>query len=186
MTKREHSSGVRIRPLISSDEIQRRLTGLVSEIAGDLPHTEIVLVGLMRGAFMFISDLARMFYYHQIPIQIDFMTTVSYEGKRSSGRVRVLKDVGEDLTDRDVLLVDDVLDTGLTLEHAYKLLSERKARSLQTCVLLDKQVARTISLKPTYVGFTIDDAYVVGYGLDYNNRFRELPFIGVLEDAPEG
>lgn len=170
----------KITTLIPSDAIQQRLTALVDEIVKKLPEPELVIVGLMRGAFMFIADLARTLYYHQIATQIDFMTLNSYEGKRSSGRVRILKNIGIDVAGKDVLLVDDILDTGLTLVRAYNSLKARQPRSLETCVLLDKKSRRTVSVQADYVGFDIPDEYVVGYGLDHNNRYRELPFIGIL------
>ena len=169
-----------IKTLIPSDAIQQRLTALVDEIVKKLPAPELVIIGLMRGSFMFISDLARTLYYHRIATQIDFMTLSSYEGKRSSGQVRILKDIGVDVAGEDVLLVDDILDTGLTLIRAYNSLKKRNPRSLKTCVLLDKKAQRTVNVQADYVGFEIPDKYVVGYGLDYNNRYRELPFIGVL------
>lgn len=175
-----HPYHANIQILIPSDVIHQRLTTLVDEIVGKLAEKQIVIIGLMRGSFMFISDLARMFYYHQVAAELDFMSISSYEGERSSGRVRILKDIGMNIANRDVLLVDDILDTGLTMAHATRSLLRRRPQTLTTCVLLDKRVKRAVAFSPDYVGFRIQDRYVVGYGLDYNNRYRELPFIGVL------
>jgi hypoxanthine phosphoribosyltransferase len=170
-----------LEPLFSETRIRERTEELVREIAGDFQSSELVLIGLLKGSFMFMADLARQFSRNKIELVIDFMSVSSYgSGTHSSGNIRMARDVTTDISGRPVLVVDDILDTGLTLEYVSTHLTEKKPSLLKTCVLLDKPTRHRVSIKADYVGFTVPDRFVVGYGLDYDNRFRELPWIAAV------
>ncbi|MXP51159.1 hypoxanthine phosphoribosyltransferase [Pantoea sp. SoEX] len=139
-------------------------------------NTNIVIVGLLRGSFMFMADLCRAI---KIPHRIDFITASSYYGSMSrSDNVKILKDLDEDIKDKDVLLVEDIIDSGNTLKSVYNILKSRQPRSLIICALLDKLKQRKIKIKIEYVGFVIPDEFVVGFGIDYKQKYRNLPYIG--------
>jgi hypoxanthine phosphoribosyltransferase len=164
--------------LIDKTEIARRVDELVDAITIDSRHDELVIVGILKGSFMFLADLLRSFHRHNIHPRIDFLTLSSYGSETvSSGQVDIIHDIREEIVGSDVLLVDDILDTGRTLAYTRKLLLERGAESVRTCVLLDKQAHRAVEFEADYKGFPIADHFVVGYGLDYNNLYRELPHI---------
>lgn len=163
--------------LFTRDAIQRRVDELIDEIAAD-SREDFVMLGILRGSFIFLADLVRGFARHNLHPRIDFITLSSYgRGTESSGSVRILHDTDEDLRDADVVIVDDILDSGRTLSFARDLFLKRGARSVRTCVMLDKQARRTAKIKADYTGFPVEDVFVVGYGLDYDNRYRELPYI---------
>ena len=165
--------------LFEAETIARRIDDLVEEMAERERSERLVMIGVLRGSFMFLADLVRSLDRHRLHPRIDFMTLASYHGgTESSGRVDILRDTSIDLEGADVLLVDDILDTGRTLRFAVEHLGGKGARRVRTCVLLDKPARRVEELRADYVGFEIEDRFVVGYGLDYDNRFRELPFIG--------
>lgn len=169
------------RPLIGERRLQRRIQRLAEEISADSAEGELVLVGLLKGSFMFIADLARRFYRLHLPLVIDFMLVSSYGAAPvSSGKVRLLRDVSVGIRGRRVLLVDDILDTGRTLDFAVRHLQRLRPAVLKTCVLLDKPARRTVACRADYVGFTIPDEFVTGYGLDHAGRCREQPFLTVL------
>ena len=171
------------KPLFNAARIKQRIVSLAREIADDFRDTEPVVVGLLKGSFMFLSDLIRQIHQQDIPLCVDFMGVSSYgDGMESSGNVRLFLDVTMDIEGRAVLLIDDIIDTGRTLQFAHHHLMTKKPELLKTCVLLDKPSRRAVSIQPDYVGFTVPDAFVVGYGLDYQGRFRELPFISTLSD----
>jgi hypoxanthine phosphoribosyltransferase len=162
--------------LIDSDRIHARLSELATEIDRDYAGRELLLVGVLKGAVMVMADLARALH---TPVQMDWMAVSSYgSGTRSSGVVRILKDLDADLTGRHVLVVEDVIDSGLTLQWLLRNLSSRGPASLEVCTLLRKPDAGGITVK--YVGFDIPAEFVVGYGLDYAERYRSLPFVGSL------
>lgn len=164
--------------LFTSEQIQRRVHALIGEIAADCQAENLVMLGILRGSFIFLADLVRGFSQHNLHPRIDFITLSSYgRSTESCGEVKILHDTSEDLRDANVVLVDDILDSGRTLAFARALFLERGARSVRTCVLLDKQSGRKIEIKADYTGFPVGDDFVVGYGLDYNNRHRELPHI---------
>lgn len=166
------------RILIGSADIQRRVQQLGNEIARDYDGTVPILVNILKGAFVFLADLSRCL---TIPHEVDFMAISSYHGgTRSTGVVKIEKDLKTNITDRDVIIVEDIVDTGLTISHLVELLSTRGPRSLRVCTLLDKTAARQKDIRLTYTGFEIPNEFVVGYGLDYEEKFRNLPFIGVL------
>jgi hypoxanthine phosphoribosyltransferase len=165
--------------LISADQIQRRVKELGESISRDYQGKEPLLASILKGAVFFLSDLARAISIH---ISLDFMAISSYgDSQKTSGVVRILKDLDETITGRDVLIVEDIIDTGLTLRYLLSSLEARKPASLKICTLLDKPFRRIVKLPIAYQGFEIPDKFVVGYGLDYKQRYRNLPFIGVLK-----
>ena len=171
------------KPLITQQGIQRRIKELGTKISEDYRGKEIFLVGILKGAYVFFADLARTI---QVPVRVDFMLVSSY-GTRSktSGVVRAISDITADIKGKDVLLVEDIVDSGLTLKYLIKTLRSKKPRSLKVCVLLDKAERRKYDLPLDYVGFTIPDRYVIGYGLDYQDHYRNLPYIAVLDVTEE-
>lgn len=159
-------------------QIRARVDAMVLDLARDCRSENLVMIGILRGSFMFLADLVRDFYLHQMHPRIDFITLESYgAGTESSGQVKITKDLSVDVTDADVVLVDDILDSGRTLTFARNHLAQKGARSVKTCTLLDKPSRRAVPIEADYVGFTIDDYFVVGYGLDYDHHYRELPYL---------
>jgi hypoxanthine phosphoribosyltransferase len=167
--------------LFTEEDIHRRLGELAAEVERDYEGKDILLVGVLRGAVMVMADLARAFSRH---VEMDWMAVSSYgSGTKSSGVVRILKDLDTDITGRHVLIVEDIIDTGLTLSWLVRNLSSRGPASVEICTLLRKPDALTMSVDVKYVGHDIPNAFVVGYGLDYAERYRNLRCIGTL--APE-
>nr|WP_027718500.1 hypoxanthine phosphoribosyltransferase [Desulfovirgula thermocuniculi] len=167
------------RVLITAEEISRRVKELGEEISRDYAGKEILVVGILKGAAIFMADLVRCL---TIPVQLDFMAVSSYGAStESSGVVRILKDLEENIEGLDVLLVEDIVDTGLTLNYLRENLLTRNPASLKICTLLDKPSRRKVQVKVDYNGFVIPDEFVVGYGLDYNGRYRNLRDILVLK-----
>jgi hypoxanthine phosphoribosyltransferase len=165
--------------LIDQDELQARITALAHEIRQDFPAGQLHLVCVLKGAFLFLGDLIRAMDGH---VSIDFMACSSYgDGTSSSGEVRLSKDLDFGLEGRDVVIVEDIVDTGLTLHYLQEILQARGPRTLRTACLLSKPSRRKIAIKVDYIGFTIEDKFVVGYGLDYAEQYRNLPYIGILE-----
>jgi hypoxanthine phosphoribosyltransferase len=167
--------------LISEDAIKSRIADLAATITEDYRDRKLLLVGILRGAIMFMVDLARQL---PIPVEIDFMAISSYgSSTESTGVVRLLKDLDEPIAGKDVLIVEDIIDSGLTLQYLIENLQRRGPASLRVCALLNKEKSQIKVLVPHYVGFRIPDRFVVGYGLDYAQRYRNLPYIGVLKPA---
>lgn len=167
--------------LFSAEQIHARINRLVEEMSRDCLVDDLVMVGILRGSFMFLADLVRDFYRHEVHPRIDFMTLSSYgDATDSSGRVEIQKDVRLNVEGADVLLVDDILDTGRTLSFACEHLRSKGVRSVKTCVLLDKPSRRVTPITADYTGFEIEDHFVVGYGLDYASFYRDLPYIAKL------
>lgn len=164
--------------LFTKEQIATRVRALAREINRDYKGRSLVIVGVLKGSFMFLADLIREL---KVSAELDFMSLTSYEGERSTGMVHLNFDVKKDVRGRHVLLVDDIVDTGFSLVFARKHLLSKEPKSLNIAVLLDKAEKRKVLVPIRYVGFTIGDRFVVGYGLDYNERFRELPFVGVLK-----
>ena len=162
--------------LISASELERRVAELGVHISRDYAGKEPLLVGVLRGVTCFMADLMRQV---SLPLAIDFMAISSYEGDRS-GAVRILKDLDENIEERDVLVVEDIVDTGMTLNHLLQYLWARHPASVRVCTLLDKRVRRLMDVPIDYVGFEVPDEFVVGYGLDFRQKFRNLPFIATL------
>lgn len=173
--------------LFTREQIQKRVDELNREIAGSYQADNLVLLGILRGSFIFLADLVRGFARHNLHPRIDFITLSSYgAGTESSGTVRIAHDTTEDLRGADVLIVDDILDSGRTLAFAKTLFQQRGANSVRTCVLLDKKARRTVSMEADYSGFAVGNEFVVGYGLDYDNRYRELPHIAKVTFTESG
>ena len=167
------------RVLITERELQNRIAELGEQISQDYKGRPLLLVAVLKGSVMFLADLMRAI---RIPHAIDFMATSSYgDAVESSGVVRILKDLDEPIEGKDVLLVEDIVDTGRTLDYLLRILEERRPRSLRVCTLLDKRERREIEVPIDYVGFEIPNEFVIGYGLDYAQLYRNLPFIGVLK-----
>jgi hypoxanthine phosphoribosyltransferase len=167
-----------ITPLYSEEAIARRVQELAGEIAS-LELADLIIVAVLKGSFIFAADLIRALQRQGLAPEIDFIFLASYgTGTTSGGKVEVLRDVESELKGRDVVIVDDILDSGRTLAFAKAMLEARRSRSVRTCVLLDKKVPRTAEIVPDFVGFHCPPVFVVGYGMDLAHRYRELPFIG--------
>jgi hypoxanthine phosphoribosyltransferase len=170
--------------LISSEEIQAKLAEMGTRITDDYAGCELLLVGVLKGAFVVMADLAR---YIGLPLEFDFMAVSSYgAATKTSGVVRILKDLDHDLEGQDVLLVEDIVDSGLTLKYLLKNLAARKPKSLEVAALLRKEGIQKVPLDLRYVGFDIPDEFVVGYGLDYAERYRNLPYVATLHPGVYG
>lgn len=177
-----------LEPFITEREIQDRVQELAQDIAADYrllditPREPLHLVGVLKGVVPFMADLMRAMP-SDLPVSVDFMAISSYgpDTRHASG-VRVLKDLEDPITGRHVLIVEDVVDTGLTLAYLMKLIRSRQPKSLRVCTLLDRESVRLLDLRLHYTGFTIPDQFVVGYGLDHKELYRNLPYIGVLQD----
>jgi len=164
--------------LLSAEQIQKRVSELAGQIRRDFPG-DLHLIAVLKGAFMFLSDLVRNIDGH---VSLDFMAVSSYaKGTTSSGEVRLLKDLDTTLDGRNVIIVEDIVDTGLTLTYLQDILRARNPKSLRTACLLSKPSRRKVDVQVEYIGFSIDDRFVVGYGLDYAERYRNLPHIAVLD-----
>jgi hypoxanthine phosphoribosyltransferase len=172
--------------LIDRDALQRRIAELGEEISADYAGRDLLLVGVLKGAVFFMADLMRGL---TIPCEIDFMAISSYgDSTDSSGVVRILKDLDINIEGRDVLVVEDIIDSGLTLSYLIRNLEAREPASLEICALLTKPERREIEVPVRYVGFEIPNRFVIGYGLDFGERYRNLPYVGVLDPrlVPEG
>jgi hypoxanthine phosphoribosyltransferase len=165
--------------LITEQQIRDKVAELGELLSRDYASTELTLVSVLKGALPFMADLMRAI---RIPVQIDLMEVSSYGGAttETSGLVRILKDLSSSISGRDVLIVEDIIDTGLTLNYLLRYLRGKNPRSLRICALLDKPARRLVEIPIDYLGFTIPDQFVVGYGLDYGEFYRNLPYIGVL------
>jgi len=167
------------RVLISEEQIAERLREMGGEITRDYEGRSLLMVGILRGAFMVMADLAR---HIRIPVEFDFMAVSSYgSATKTSGVVRILKDLDEEIAGRHVLLVEDIIDSGLTLDYILKTLRLRRPASIELASLLVKNDMQRVPVKARYAGFTIGPEFVVGYGLDFDQLYRNLPYIGVLD-----
>ena len=165
--------------LITAQQLRARVAEMGEALSEDYAGQDLLLVCVLKGGFMFLADLMR---HITIPHEIDFMATASYgRSTESSGVVRILKDLNTSIGGRSLLVVEDIVDTGLTLQYLLHLLRDRNPASLRVCCLLDKSARRRVEVPLDYVGFTIPDEFVVGYGLDYRELYRNLPFVGVLK-----
>lgn len=171
---------MQVKVLIGTEEIAKRVNEIGAQISKDYEGKDLIVVGILKGAFVFMSDLIRVI---EAPLEVDFMATSSYgQSTQTSGVVQLRKDLDTSIEDRDVLIVEDIIDSGLTLSYLSELLRSRKPASVKTVVLLDKPDRRQTSFVPDYIGFSIPDEFVVGYGLDNNHKFRELPYVGVVSE----
>lgn len=169
--------------LIEQEQIQRRVAEMGRQITEDYRGTELVLVCVLKGSSVLTADLMRAI---DLPLSVDFIAISSYgESTKTSGVVRLVKDMEEDISGKHVLVVEDIVDTGLTLNYLLEALHVRKPASLKVCALLSKPARRRVEVPTHYLGFTIDDYFVVGYGLDFKNRYRNLPYVGVLDPSLE-
>jgi hypoxanthine phosphoribosyltransferase len=169
--------------LVSSEDLARRVQELGVEISRDYEGRDLVMVGVLKGAVMFIADLMRQL---TVPCEVDFMAVTSYGSSTdSSGVVRILKDLDASIEGRDVLIVEDIIDSGLTLQYLMRNLKVRSPRSLEVCALLTKPERRRVDLPTRYVGFEIPNRFAIGYGLDHSQKYRNLDYVAVLEDGPE-
>lgn len=167
------------RILISTEKLRERIDEIGRQITEDYAGKEILMIGVLRGAVIFMADLARAI---KVPVAIDFMAVSSYGmGTASSGVVRILKDLDESVEGKHVLVVEDIIDSGLTLNYLLDNIKSRKPASIRMCTLLNKPERRKVDVHIDYNGFTIPDDFVIGYGLDYAEKYRNLPFIGVLK-----
>lgn len=166
--------------LYSEEELKRRVAALGAQISKDYADKDnVVLVGILRGSYIFMADLSRSI---TIPCRIDFMAASSYgKGTSSSGQIEIKKDLSDPINGAHVILVEDILDSGNTLDYLSKILSARNAASIRICTLLDKPERRTKPITADYYGFLVPNAFVVGYGLDYAELYRNLPYIGILK-----
>jgi hypoxanthine phosphoribosyltransferase len=167
-----------VRVLITAGRIQRRIQALAKEIRKDFPGERLHLVSVLKGGVFFLTDLAR-----SIPgeVSFDFIAVASYgQNTHSSGQVRLTRDLDSSIEGRTVIVVEDILDTGMTLQYLLRLFQQRKPKHLRVAVLLDKPERRIAAVRADYVGFTIPNEFVVGYGLDYSERYRNLPYVGIL------
>jgi len=165
------------KPIITKEEMRKRINMLGRQITTDYSDRNLLMVGVLKGAFAFFSDLTRVV---RLPLHVDFLIV-----SRTGARVKILSDIAKDLSGQDVLLVEDIVNSGATLTFLKKKMMARKPRSIKCCTLLDKPKGREIDVKIDYVGFTIPDKYVVGYGLDFENKYRNLPYIAVLDKMNE-
>lgn len=170
--------------LIEADTIASRVAELGAQLTADYAGRDPVLVSVLKGALVFLGDLMRSM---DLPVSIDLMEVSSYgAGTESTGQVRILKDLSKPIEGRDVIVVEDIIDTGLTLNYLLGYLADRQPASIRVCCLLDKPARRLAEIDIDYTGFTIPDRFVIGYGLDYDERYRNLPYIGVLKPSVYG
>lgn len=167
--------------LYSEDSIKQKVSEIGKQISADYAGEELLLIGILKGAFIFMADLVREI---TIPLELDFMAVSSYgSSTQSSGEVRIIKDLDYAVQDKNVLIIEDIVDTGLTLKYILEILKKRKPRSIKICCLLDKPSRRISEICPDYAGYSIPDHFVVGYGLDYAGKYRNYPMIGVLKPS---
>ncbi len=170
-----------VQPLISERELAVRVRALGQEIARDYAGRELVLVSVLKGSFMFCADLARAI---DLPLAIEFLGLKSYgDSQATSGVVQITSDLGHPVADKDLLIVEDIVDTGLTMSYLRKNLATRNPRSVKLCALLHKPARARVDTPIDYLGFEIEDVFVVGYGLDWGERYRNLPFVGVVRNS---
>ena len=173
-----------LRVLLSEDEIREKVRELGGKITADYKNSNLMLVTVLKGAVVFLADLMRQI---DVPAEIDFMVVSSYvSGGKSSGVVKIVKDLDVPLAGKDILIVEDILDSGLTLSYIKELLESRGPRSIRIATLLDKPSRRKVDLQADYIGFSVPDEFVIGYGLDYDEKYRNLPFVGILKPEVDG
>jgi hypoxanthine phosphoribosyltransferase len=166
------------KPLISEEQIQRRVRELALKISKDYEKKDLVVLGILKGSFMFLSDLIR---YIKSPLKVDFIIASSYIKDSSSGEVKIHYFPREELKGKDILLVDDIIDTGISLQFIKEKILEQQPSSLKICVLLDKKDRRIIDVAVDYIGFSVPNKFIVGYGLDYQEMFRNIPYITIFK-----
>ena len=171
------------KPIVTQEQMRTRIRELGKQISADYTNKDLILIGVLKGAYCFYADLARAI---RIPLSVDFIVVKSYGSKaKTTGKVTMLTELTEDIAGRDILLVEDIVDSGLTVEFLRKALAKRKPKSIKVCTLLSKPEGRTTVVAVDYVGFEIPNKYVVGYGLDYRQKYRNLPYLAVLDVEEE-
>lgn len=171
------------RPIITQEQMRGRIRELGRQISTDYAGKDLVLLGVLKGAYAFFADLARAI---RIPVRVDFIVVTSYgTGSKTSGKVKLVTELTEQIKNKDVLLVEDIVDSGLTVQYLMKALGKRKPRSINVCTLLSKPERRVVDVHVQYIGFKIPDLYVIGYGLDYQQKYRNLPYLAVLDQGSE-
>ncbi|MDD5899861.1 MAG: hypoxanthine phosphoribosyltransferase [Lachnospiraceae bacterium] len=174
----------KVKVLIPEEEVNRRIREIGEQISADYAGKELHVVCILKGGVFFMCELVK---HINVPVTHDFMSVSSYgDGTVSTGRIKIIKDLDEPIEGRDVLIVEDILDTGRTLHHLIQLLHTRNPKSIRLCTLLDKPDRRVVEVPVDYVGFAVPDLFVVGYGLDYAQHYRNLPYIGVVDSESEG
>ncbi len=166
------------KPLLTTRQIQEKVQELAQRISKDYSDKDFLAVGILKGAFMFFSDIVRAI---EVPLTLDFIIASSYMKTDTVGQIKVYYDIREDMTDKHVLLIDDIVDTGITLNHIRERVLAKCPKSLKICTFLDKKERREVEIPIDYVGFEIPNEFVVGYGLDYDNKFRNLPYISIFK-----
>jgi len=171
------------RPIVTQEQMRSRIRELGKQISADYVGKDLVLVGVLKGAYAFFADLARAI---RIPVRIDFIIVTSYGTQvKTSGKVKLMTELTEKIKGRDVLLVEDIVDSGLTVQYLTKALAKQKPRSIKVCTLLSKPERRVVDVQLQYIGFKIPNQYVVGYGLDYQQKYRNLPYLAVLDQLSQ-
>ena len=171
------------RPIVTQEQMRSRIRELGRQISTDYAGKDLVLVGVLKGAYAFFADLARAI---RIPVRVDFIVVTSYGTRaKTSGKVKLVTELTEQIKNRDVLLVEDIVDSGLTVQYLIKTFAKRKPSSIKVCTLLSKPERRIVNVDVQYVGFRIPNHYVVGYGLDYQQKYRNLPYLAVLDQLSE-
>lgn len=169
--------------MFSQEEIEAKVIELAKQIEKDYKGQDLLLVGILKGASVFVADLMRKI---DLNVNINFMSVSSYgSGTVSSGTVKILKDLDVDIKDKNVLIVEDIIDSGITLRNLYDTLMTREPRSLKLCTLLNKPARKKVDVDVDYVGFVIEDKFIVGYGIDYDEKYRNLPYIAIVEDVED-
>ena len=171
------------RPIVTQEQMRARIREMGRQISADYAGKDLVLVGVLKGAYAFYADLARAI---RIPVRVDFIVVTSYGTRaKTSGKVKLVTELTETIKGKDVLLVEDIVDSGLTVQHLMKSLAKKKPRSIKICTLLSKPERRVVDVQVEYVGFKIPNQYVVGYGLDYQQKYRNLPYLAVLDQMDD-
>lgn len=171
------------RPVVTQEQMRARIREMGKQISADYTGRDLVLVGVLKGAYAFYADLARAI---RIPIRVDFIIVTSYGSKaKTSGKVKLVTELTESIKGKDVLLVEDIVDSGLTVQYLIKALAKKKPSSVKVCTLLSKPERRQVDVQIDYEGFKIPNQYVVGYGLDYQQKYRNLPYLAVLDKVDE-
>ncbi len=166
------------RPFLTVEQIQNKNRELADRISADYRDKNLLAVGILKGAFIFFSDLVRLI---RVPLTIDFIIASSYMKSESSGEIKIHYDIRENLADKDVLLIEDIVDTGITLNYLRERILNAEPRSVRICTFLDKRERREVDVPIDYIGFEIPNEFVVGYGLDYDNKYRNLPYISIFK-----
>ncbi len=166
------------KPFLTVEQIQNKNRELAARISADYQGKNLLAVGILKGAFIFFSDLVRLIH---IPLTIDFIVASSYLKSDTSGEIKLHYDIREEITDKDVLLIEDIIDTGISMNYIRERILNREPRSLKICTLLDKKERREVPVPLDYVGFEVPNEFIVGYGLDYDNKYRNLPYVSIFK-----